>query len=202
MTVRAASGAKRGRVLAGGTSAIAVAGTLLASLAVARPAGAEEHEHHLGVDVGGGLLVIGDKSTNDLGATFMAHYTYELTDALTLMVEAQYSQVALGQTADSPKTPHTYPSWISNANVGIGYVFDVLTWVPYAGLLIGGYDLSGGTIPGMKILPGAELALGLDYRLTPSVAIGVAGRQHMVSQCKEYPSFTQLLARVEVVWGK
>jgi hypothetical protein len=204
MTVRAAGGASggnRGGALAGETRAIAVAGAVLASLAVAAPAGAQEHEHHLGVDVGGGLLVLGDKSTNDLGATFMAHYTYGLSDAFILMVEAQYSQVALGQTADSPNTPHTYPSWIGNANVGVGYVFDVLTWVPYAGLLVGGYDLSGGTIPGMKILPGAEIALGLDYRLTPRVAVGVAGRQHMVSQCKEYPSFTQLLARVEIVWG-
>jgi Outer membrane protein beta-barrel domain len=200
--VGGANGATRERAFAAGTRAIAAAGAVLASLAVTAPAEAEDHEHHLGVDVGGGLLVINDKSTKDLGATFMAHYTYGLSDAFMLMVEAQYSQVALGQTADSPKTPHTYPSWIGNADVGIGYVFDVLTWVPYAGLLIGGYDLSGGTIPGMKILPGAEVALGLDYRLTPSVAVGVAGRQHMVSKFKEYPSFTQLLARVEIVWGR
>ena len=186
------------RALATASIAGAVA---IASIAVAAPAHAVEHEMHLGVDAGGGLLVIGDKSTSDLGATFMAHYTYGLTDAFDLMVEAQYSQVALGQTADGPHTPHDYPSWMANANVGVGYVFDVLTWVPYAGLLVGAYDLSGGTISGMKFLPGAELALGLDYRLTPSLAIGVAGRQHLLSETKTYPSFTQLLARVEYIWG-
>ncbi|HEX4449026.1 MAG TPA: outer membrane beta-barrel protein [Polyangiaceae bacterium] len=177
------------------------AAVAIASIAGAAPARAVEHEHHIGVDLGGGLLVIGDKSTNDLGGSFMAHYTYGLTDAFDLMVEAQYSLVALGQTADGPHTPHDYPSWIANANVGIGYVFDVLTWVPYAGLLVGGYDLSGGTIAGMKFLPGAELALGLDYRVTPSLAIGLAGRQHLLSETKTYPSFTQLFARVEYIWG-
>jgi hypothetical protein len=177
------------------------AALVLASTLAAAPALAVEHEHHLGVDVGGNMLVIGDKSTNDYGATFMAHYTYGITDAFDLMVEAQYSQVALGQTADGPHTPHDYPSWIANANVGIGYVFDVLTWIPYAGLLVGGYDLSGGTISGMKFLPGAEIALGLDYRLSPGLVVGVAGRQHLLAETKTYPSFTQLMARVEFTWG-
>jgi hypothetical protein len=181
--------------------ALAAAGAALAMAAVAAPAAAADHEHHLGIDVGGNLLVIDDKSTNDLGATFMAHYTYGLNDTFNLMFEAAYSQVALGQTADSPKTPRDYPSWIANANVGLGYVFDVLTWVPYAGLLVGAYDLSGGTIPGMKILPGVELALGLDYHLTPSMTVGIAGRQHLLSETATYPSFTQLLARFETTWG-
>jgi hypothetical protein len=118
-----------------------------------------------------------------------------------LLVEAQYSQVALGQRADGPHTPPDYPSFIANRDNGIGYVYDVLTWVPYAGLLVGGYGLSGGTIPGMKFLPGAEIALGLDYRLSPSVVVGIAGRQHLLSETKTYPSFTQLMARVEYTWG-
>jgi outer membrane protein with beta-barrel domain len=180
---------------------LAALAVLVAWGAVAAPARAVEHDQHLGVDVGGSLLVIGDKSTNDLGATAMGHYTYGLSDTFNLMVEAQYSLMALGQTADSPKTPHTYPSWIANADVGIGYVFDVLTWVPYAGLLVGGYGLSGGTIDGVKFLPGVEIALGLDYRLSPSVVIGVAARQHLLSETTTYPSLTQLLARVEYTWG-
>jgi hypothetical protein len=181
--------------------AIAAAAVVLAGFASASSAGAVEREQHLGVDVGGSLLVIGDKSTNDVGVSAMAHYTYGLSDAFNLMVEGGYSLVALGQTADSPRTPPTYPAWIANADVGIGYVFDVLTWVPYAGVLVGGYGLSGGTIPGMKVLPGVEIALGLDYRVGPSVAIGVAARQHLLSETDTYPSFTQLLARVEYVWG-
>ncbi len=181
--------------------AIAAGAVVLASTALAAPARAVEHEQHLGVDVGGNMLVIGGKSTTDLGGTAMVHYTYGLSDVFDLMFEGQYSLVALGQTADGPKTPHTYPEWIANANVGIGYVFDVLTWVPYAGILVGGYGLSGGTIQGTKFLPGVELALGLDYRIGPSIAVGVAGRQHLLSETDTYPSFTQLLARFEYIWG-
>jgi hypothetical protein len=181
--------------------ALAAVAVGLASAALSSPAWAVEHEHHLGVDVGGSMLVIGDKSTNDLGGTTMVHYTYGLSDAFDLMFEGAYSLVALGQTADGPKTPQTYPASVANANVGIGYVFDVLTWVPYAGILVGGYGLSGGTIPGMKLMPGVEIALGLDYRVGPSVSVGVAARQHLLSETDTYPSFTQLLARIEYVWG-
>lgn len=181
--------------------ALTAAAILLASIALEAPARAVDHEQHLGIDLGGSMLVIGGKSTNDLGGTAMVHYTHDLSDAFALMFEGAYSLVALGQRADGPKTPHTYPAWIANANVGIGYVFDVLTWVPYAGILVGGYGLSGGTIQGLKALPGVEIALGLDYRVGRSLSVGVAARQHMLSETDTYPSFTQLLARFEYVWG-
>jgi hypothetical protein len=182
--------------------ALAAAAVVLASTALAVPARAVEHEQHLGVDLGGSLLVIGGKSTNDLGGTAMAHYTYGLSDAFDLMFEGAYSLVAVGQTAEGAKTPQTYPAWIANANVGIGYVLDVLTWVPYAGILVGGYGLAGGTIHGLKAMPGVEIAVGLDYRLAPSFSVGVALRQHFLSETDTYPSFTQLLARFEYVWGR
>ena len=181
--------------------ALGAAAVVLASMALAAPARAVEREKHLGVDLGGSLLTIGGKSTNDLGGTAMVHYTYGLSDAFDLMFEGAYSLVALGQRADGPKTPSTYPAWVANADVGIGYVFDVLTWVPYAGVLLGGYGLSGGTIHGLKAMPGVEIALGLDYRLGRSVSVGVAARQHFLSETDTYPSFTQLLARFEYVWG-
>jgi hypothetical protein len=180
---------------------LTAAAILLASTALEAPARAVEHEKHLGVDLGGSMLVIDGKSTNDLGGTAMLHYTLGLSDAFDLMFEGAYSLVALGQHASGPKTPHTYPEWIANANVGIGYVFDVLTWVPYAGILVGGYGLSGGTIQGLKAMPGVEIALGLDYRIARSFSVGVAARQHLLSETDTYKSFTQLLARFEYVWG-
>jgi hypothetical protein len=128
--------------------AFAAAAVVLASSASASAAWAVEREQHLGVDVGGGLLVIGNKSTSDLGASAMAHYTYGLNDAFNLMVEGGYSLVALGQTADSPRTPQTYPAWIANADVGIGYVFDVLTWVPYDEAPAGRRDRARPRLPG------------------------------------------------------
>jgi hypothetical protein len=98
-------------------------------------------------------------------------------------------------------TPRTRPAGLADATVGVGYVLDVLRWVPYAGVLVGGYALTGGTIAGTKVLPGAGFALGLDYRLGRSWAVGFAFRQHFVTEPSTYPSFTQLFARFEYTWG-
>lgn len=171
-----------------------------AAIPAASEARATEGENHLGVDVGGGLLVVSGRSPNAPSASFMAHYTRGLSDAFDLMVEAQFSPVAIGQTFDYKKGPFTQPTTIANGDVGLGYVFDVLSWVPYAGLLVGGYDLSGGTLPSSKILVGAELAAGLDYRLDTHFSLGIAARQHFLSEGATYPSFTQLFLRAEYVW--
>jgi hypothetical protein len=169
---------------------------------------AVEREHHLGADAGGSMLVIGDKSTPafsasthpDVGGGVGAHWTYGLSDAFNLMVEGAWSLVALGEASD-PKTPTTRPAWVANADVGLGYVFDVLRWVPYGGVLVGGYALSGGSIHGVKVLPGLELALGLDYRLNRRFAVGLALREHLMYETSKYPSFSQAFARFEYTWG-
>jgi hypothetical protein len=161
---------------------------------------AVEREHHLGLDAGASMLVFGDKSSPDVGGGAGAHWAYGLSDAFNLMVEAAWSLVALRESHD-PKTPTTRPTWAANANAGVGYVFDVLQWVPYAGILVGGYTLSGGTIHGVKVLPGVEFALGLDYRCSRRLALGVALRQHMMSEVSTYPSFSQAFARLEYTWG-
>jgi hypothetical protein len=80
-------------------------------------------------------------------------------------------------------------------------VFDVLRWVPWASLEVGGYALTGGTISGVKLLPGAALGLGLDYRLTRSWAVGASVRQHAFLPLSTYPSYTQTFARFEYTWG-
>jgi hypothetical protein len=160
-----------------------------------------EREHHLGVDLGGSMLVVSDKSSPDVGPAIGAHYTYGLNDAFNLMVEGSWSLLALNEDVDSKSTPRTRPVWGANADVGIAYVFDVLQWVPYAGLLAGGYTFGGGTIPGTKVLAGAAFALGLDYRFSRSLCAGVSARQHMVTDPNTYPSFTQLFAQVEYTWG-
>jgi len=176
--------------------------TAFVAVSVTMPlrANAVEREHHLGVDAGGSMLVIDGKSTPDIGGGGGGHWTYGLNDAFNLMVEGAWSLVALSE-ARGDTIPPTRPTWVANADVGVSYVFDVLQWVPYAGVLVGGYALSGGTISGIKLLPGFELALGLDYRFDRRLAAGVAFRQHMTSEVSTYPSFTQLFARIEYTWG-
>jgi len=172
----------------------------LASAGLVRPALAVEREQQLGADLGGAMLVVSGKSTPDVGGVAGVHFAYGLSDAFNLMAEAEWSLVALHETGGA-STLRTRPTWAANADVGVGYVFDVLRWVPYAGVLVGGYDLSGGTIAGTRLLLGAVIALGCDYRLDRALSVGVALRQHMLSDTSTYPSFTQAFARVEYSWG-
>ncbi len=169
--------------------------------ACAADAGAVEREHHVGADMGGAVLVVQDKSTADVGGGAGAHWTYGLSDALNLMAEGTCSLVALRERAQSRSTPQTRPSVVTNLDVGVGYVFDVLRWVPYAGLLVGSYVFSGGTIKSAHVLPGAALALGLDYRFDRSWSAGIAVRQHVFTDASTYPSYTQVLARFDYAWG-
>jgi hypothetical protein len=189
----------------------AVAAALIAASALfARPVLAVEREQQLGVDFGGSMLIVSGKSSPDVGGVAGIHWTYGLSDALNLMAEADWSLVALNETQKA-STTGTRPSWAANADVGIGYVFDVLRWVPYAGVLVGGYDLSGGTIPGTKFLLGVAIAIGCDYRFDRTLAVGIALRQHMLTDpstwaagdiaSSTYPSFTQAFARLEYTWG-
>jgi hypothetical protein len=183
------------RARGGGWAAAATAAFLAA---LAPPAEAVERENQVGADIGCAILIVQDKSTPEVGAGIGAHYTRGLTDEFNLMVEGAWSLVALDETRNA-KTPTTHPAWMANADVGVGYVLDVLRWVPYVGLLVGGYGLAGGSMSGPKVLPGVEVALGLDYRFGRTLTAGVALRQHLLSDT--YPSFTQAFGRVEYSWG-
>jgi hypothetical protein len=165
-------------------------------------ASAVEREHHIGVAPQLTMLDVADKSTLSVGGGIGAHYTYGLTDQLLLMGELAFAIVAANQKQDTPTTPHTRPSEVDHLSGGIGYVLDILRFVPYGGALVGGYRLAGGTLDSALILPGAQLQLGLDYLLSRHFAIGVAGQQHFLfTKMSTYPSLTMVLLRAEYVWG-
>jgi hypothetical protein len=183
-----------------GASLVAV-GVAIAFSAIASRADATENEHHLGVDIGASALKVDDKSTLSIGGGGGAHWSYGLNDTFNLMAEGAFSLVALNQTGDD-KTPRTRPASVSHLVGGVGYTLDVLTWVPYFGVLVGGFAMSGGTIDGTLFLPGAQLALGLDYKLSHHWSVGAALRQTMMlTHTSTYPSYSNLFARVEYVWG-
>jgi hypothetical protein len=177
------------------------AGAGVGLFAYAPSAGAVEREHHVGVDTGGAMLLIADKSTPSVGAGVGAHWTYGLSDAFNLIVDGSWSLVAIGEKRLDANTPATRPATVTSLDAGIAYVLDVLRWVPWGGLMAGGYALGGGTISGTKFLPGIALALGLDYRISRSWAVGLSIRQHVLSNASTYPSFTQTFARIEYTWG-
>ena len=176
--------------------AIAAASTCAAN------AGAVENQHHIGLDPQLALLKIDDKSTLDVGAGLALHYAYGITDQLNFMGEASSSIVAAKQKQDDATSPHTRPAEVDNVSAGVGYVIDVIRYVPYVGVLAAGYRLGGGTLDKSLFVGGVELALGLDYQLSRSFAIGVAGRQHMLlTKMSTYPTYTTAVLRVEYMWG-
>jgi hypothetical protein len=169
----------------------AAAVSLAAAIAMrASSASAVEREHQLGADLGTSVLVIGGRGA-DLGPGVGGHWSYGLSDAFNVVVEG----------AGSIERFSRHPTWIANADAGLSYVFDVLQWVPYASLLVGGYTLGGRDAGGPKFLPGAEVALGLDYRLSRDVAAGVTFHEHLLTEPSTYPSFIQVFARIECTWG-
>jgi hypothetical protein len=173
-----------------------------AAVLSSRDASAVERQHHLGLAPQLSILAIDGKSTASVGAGGAIHYAYGLNDTFNLMAEASSSIVAADQDQDTPETPRNRPAGVDHGAFGVGYVIDVFKWVPYLCALGGVYHLSGGTLDDRLFLPGLSLGVGLDYQLSRSLAIGIAGRQHMfVSKLDTYPSYTTVLLRAEYMWG-
>ena len=178
---------------------VVVAGALLLA---PREAHAVERQHHFGLDPSLSMLKVDDKSTLSVGGGFGAHYTYGISDQFNFMAVLNASRVAANQEQDHPDSPHTRPANVAHALAGVGYVIDVLRWVPYFGVLGGGYYLSGGTLDSAVVAFGGAVQLGLDYQLSRHWAIGAAGQQHFIlTKIGDYPSYTNVMLRFEYMWG-
>ena len=95
-------------------------------------AAAVERQHHIGLGPSLSTLVIDDKSTASIGAGFALHYAYGLNDQFNLMAEVGSSVVAKGEKLENPDTPRTRPATVDQATAGVGYVIDVLEFVPFS----------------------------------------------------------------------
>jgi len=174
----------------------------LAAALIPSTAAAVEHQHHVGAGAQLAILSIDDKSTASVGGGLALHYTYGIDDTFNLMVEASSSSVAREQFQDTPDSPRTRPAGVDHGAVGVGYVIDILQWVPYLCVLGGVYRVYGGTVPEDLWLSGLSAGLGLDYQLTRSWAIGIGVREHlMISKLNTYPSYTTAFLRGEFMWG-
>ena len=173
-------------------AACAVAAAVAAS-AFPADAGAVEREHQIGLELGVPMLVVhGNVNTVAWGPSAGLHYTYGLSDAFNLVADADSAVLLSG----IPK-----PATLTHGDVGIAYVLDVLRWVPWGSAEIGGYGLTGNSIGG-TFLPGAALAVGLDYRFDRSWAAGIVVREHLfVTNLSLFPSLTEAFLRVGYTWG-
>lgn len=174
-------------------SFLAVAAAAAALLSAGR-AGAFERSWRAGGSLGYAAL-FGGPNASGLGGGL--HVTYGVSDSWNLM-------------AATDVTLHPYPRWLFwSGTVGVTYVVDVLEWVPYAGALAGGAGIfsvnpnCGASIvePCKAFRIDLELPFGLDYHVTPRLAVGVAGRFRILL-LGEVPWMTMgAFARAEYVWG-
>jgi len=165
-------------------------------------ADAIENQQHLGLAPALGILSIDKKSTASVGAGGALHYAFGLTDQWNLTVGVSSVEVAANQKQDFPYSPHTRPGWVHQGGVGVAYVIDILRYVPWIGIEGGACILGGGTLEHSLVLPDVSGAVGLDYQINRTLAVGVTGREHfMVSKLDTYPSYLTAMVRFEVMWG-
>lgn len=176
--------------------------TFATALAINGNATAIERQHHVGIGAQLAILSIEDKSTASVGGGLALHYAYGINDTFNLMIEATSSSVAREQFQDTPETPRTRPAGVDHGAFGVGYVIDVLQWVPYICVLGGTYRLYGGTLPDDLYLAGMSFGAGLDYQLSRSFALGIGVREHLLlSKLQTYPTYTTAFLRAEYMWG-
>jgi len=170
---------------------VAVATTTV--LTTVGSAGAVERENQIGLELGVPMLVVhGNKNTVATGASAGLHYTYGLSDAFNLVADADSGVLFLGVPT---------PATLTHGDVGIAYVLDVLRWVPWGSAEVGGYGFTGASVGG-TFLPGAALAVGLDYRFDRSWAAGIVVREHLFfTNINLFPSLTEGFLRVGYTWG-
>jgi hypothetical protein len=163
----------------------------VAALAVvafaSRDADAYERQWHLGADAGYNLLTGNGLSSN--GATFAVNFQYGLNDVFNVYADAGtfvHSGVLL-----------------PNASVGLVYVFDILSVVPWAGGTVGAGDIfatsscSTGCSSAKFIL---GVPFGIDYQLSRSFALGVHGKYQLFVGGLDFSGISAT-AHAEFLWG-
>lgn len=160
------------------------------------PAAAYERQWHAGLGLGYSVLT-DDPVAHGFGGGL--HLAYGLTDAFNAMLEIDIA----GHPGDD--------LMIMSGSLGVGYVFDVLQWVPYVGLMVGGYDLwsvadeCGADVEGVPACHrgriGGSIPLGLDYQISRDFAVGAQGRIHLLLLGDSPAMYVTAFARAEILWG-
>jgi len=174
--------------------------TTLLTVSFVSPSQAFERQWHVGGGLGAGAF--SRPNANGFGPTAEIAGTYGLTDEFNLLVEASWATYGapLGPSANQV-------AWL-HGNVGIAYTLDVLRWVPYAGLLVGGARVAegagwSGALQGNS-RHDAYLDLvaagGLDYQITRDLAVGGALRFHTLVAASPSYAFVGTL-RAQYTWG-
>ena len=172
---------------------LAFASVFLVASLRATTANAYERQFHAGASVG---YAVASQESSFGGFGGALHLTYGLSDAFNGLAELGISSHPGADVL------------VLNGSIGAAYVVDVLEWVPYAGVMAGGYDLwsladACGQVDhpachGLRM--GVSVPFGVDYQLSREVAVGVAGRYHWLPGTASVQYLTAY-ARAEYIWG-
>jgi hypothetical protein len=168
-----------------------------AALLAPRPAEAFERQWHLGVDLGGGVL-LGTKAALGFGGG--VHAAYGVNDMWNLVGALE---------------TYAYPgaqAVLAGGDVGVTYLVDVLQWVPYLGVTLGAYDLAsyapgcgaGTGAPCHALRLGGGVPFGLDYTVSRSLTVGGGGKFQVLygpGATQLFLQHIEMFARVSYVFG-
>jgi hypothetical protein len=166
------------------------------ALAIPSRAGAYERQWQAGASFGYAAL-FGSGTLNGFGGGL--HLTYGLTDAFNAMARVEMTAY-----------PGAGGVYVGSATAGVGYVVDILRWVPYIGAMAGPADVLslGAACPAVGAASchlGARLDLsipfGLDYQISRSFAVGAEGRYQLLLFGDQTFNLLGVFARAEYVWG-
>jgi opacity protein-like surface antigen len=159
--------------------------------AMATASHAFERQWHAGGDLGWSAVSYQGAIRSGYGGG--GHLVYGLNDSLNAMLE-------LGVTTHGIWSNRPWLK-VSSGAVGISYTLDVARWVPYAGLLVGGYHFSAVDPFKAETKLGFQFALGLDYAFSRSWAAGVQLRYHTFSDDPFSAHYMTTFGRFEYRWG-
>lgn len=184
-------------------------------LVVALPCHAFERQWHVGGGLGIGRFSRGDRS--GAGPVLDLGVSYGLSDQFNLLGEVALGSFSVSPPEQPPPDPNQPPPpppggpsnyAFQSAVVGLAYTLDVLRWVPYGGVFVGGArvasgDSFGGALNGetyKRVALDVGAGVGLDYQLTREIAVGAVGRYHMILTD---PRASLLFGglRVQYTWG-
>jgi hypothetical protein len=153
-----------------------------------------EGQWHAGGGIGAGFFA--DSATR-AGPAIGLHGAYGLSDYFDVKLE--------GLAALHSRDEHGLGLYAVSA--GLAYKIDVIQWIPYVGVQVGYYRLSGTDRPG-QLHPnelGMSVDLGMDYAVSRSFGLGLELRYHgflsdPLASLGDAPYFSALL-RAEYRWG-
>jgi len=166
------------------------------ALLLSRTGDAFERQWNAGVDLGYASVSLGDEFYGGLGGGL--HLGYGLTDAYNLMVEVGGSRHSSSKMSGCEDCDALLAG---HGGVGVAYTLDVISWVPYLGLLFGGYRFSGAGMDDPLYKAGFQLALGCDYRPSRHWGVGVQARYHTFVDAPFDAQYLTVFGRFELLWG-